>query len=81
MHPLLPPGVNIPESYPNDPSYVLNVTGLWGVPTDNTAKMFAQGPAFVTEARGPLALPPVTWNDMVRLQRLFDDGEKCCTGC
>lgn len=72
-------GVNIPESV-NDTQAVLEQTGLWGVPTDTTAAMFG-GPQFVTDARGPIAIKPVSWEDMERLQDYPDRGEKCCTGC
>lgn len=73
------PGVNIPEEETNA-TVVLEQTGLWGVPTDITGAMFG-GPQFVKEARGPLALPPLTVSIMQRLQNLFDQGEKCCLAC
>jgi hypothetical protein len=73
-------GVNIPESEPN-PVTTLEKTGLWGVPTDNTAAMFG-GPQFVANARGPLAIPVPTVKDLQRLQSLFDRAEapECCKG-
>lgn len=74
-------GVNIPVSEP-DPTKVLEQTGLWGVPTDRTeARMFAGGKTWMENARGPIALPPVTWANLARLQDLFDRGEACCAGC
>jgi hypothetical protein len=73
-------GVNLPESNP-DPIATLEKTGLWGVPTDNTARMFGSAD-FVTDARGPLAIPAPTISDLQRLQGLFDRSEapECCKG-
>ncbi|WIA38506.1 hypothetical protein OEZ86_001828 [Tetradesmus obliquus] len=41
------PAVNIPESETNA-TVVMQLTGMWGLPTDNTAAMFG-GPQFVQE--------------------------------
>lgn len=54
---------------------ILAETGLYGCPHDVTAAMFG-GPNF-TANRGPVAMPAVNWNDMLRLQSLFDQGESC----
>lgn len=74
------PAVNIPESETNA-TVVMQLTGMWGLPTDNTAAMFG-GPQFAQEARGPLAIPAPTLRDLMRLQSLFDRAEdpKCCKG-
>jgi hypothetical protein len=73
-------GVNFPEAEQNA-TVALQVSGLWGVPTDNTAMMFG-GPEFVDNARGPLAMSGPTLSDLRRLQSLFDRAEapECCKG-
>jgi hypothetical protein len=71
------PGVNIPEAAkPGEEARVLEQTGIWGVPTDLTNSMF-DPVTFVTDARKPVALPPVKWENVQRLQNLFDQGERC----
>eukprot|EP00775_Hariotina_reticulata_P009627 gene9627-9787_t len=73
------PGVEIPlgaAGKPEENERVLQETGLLGVPSDNSNKMF-DPPTFTTDSREPLALPPVRWADVQRLQDLFDKGERC----
>lgn len=54
---------------------ILLETGLFGCPSDIDGTIFG-GKSFVNN-RGPIAIPPVNWSNMVRLQSLFDRGEAC----
>lgn len=71
------PSVNVP-AMGSDYLQVLYETSAWGSPTDITSAMF-NGPQFVTDALSRRAgLPPTPFDELVRLQKAIDAGDKCC---
>lgn len=79
---LLPlPARRVSARAAQDPQRMLEVTGLYGVPTDATGKMVGAeglvGSSKYREATGPVLL---TRPQLERLQKGFDEGGKCYPG-